>query len=131
LSPVLADVSPGNAVQDLTEFPEELTLRPGEEAAIDLPSRAGAGYTWAAEVDDEAVAEASTRFQEADEDAVGRRSFSENELLTVRGRGSGTTYVRLVQRRTWERGVEPAAAHSLKVNVIAVPDAATEQGGTT
>src|SRR5207248_7776244 len=47
----------------LTELPSEVTLRAGTAQAIDLPSLAGAGYVWAAEVEDEGVAEASTRFR--------------------------------------------------------------------
>lgn len=107
------------SVSELTEPPTELTLRSGEEKTIHLPSLAGAGYVWAADVDDEAVAEASTRFQPAEERAHGRTTFSRTELLTIKGRSAGTTRVHLVQRRTWEKGVEPTAAHTLTVNVVA------------
>jgi hypothetical protein len=75
------------------------------------------------------VAQASTQFEGADDAAVGRRTFSENELLIVRGRARGMTCVRLVQRRTWEEDVEPISAHALTVNV-AEPAEATERGGT-
>jgi len=94
-----------------------------------LPSLAGAGYVWEAAVDNEAVAAASMRFEGADDAAVGQKTFSRNELLTVRGRSRGTTCVRLVQRRTWEEDVEPIAAHALTVNVAA-PAEATGRGGT-
>jgi hypothetical protein len=63
------------------------------------------------------------------EPAVGQRTFSPNEVLTVRGREAGTTRVRLVQRRTWEKDVEPIGAHVITVNV-ADEEEATEQGGT-
>jgi predicted secreted protein len=119
LSLALVDVSLGDPVQELTDLPDELTLEAGEEETVHLPSLAGAGYVWAAEVDDEAVAEASTQFRPADEEASGRKSFSRTELLTLRGRSAGTTRVRLVQRRAWEKGVEPLAAHTLTVNVVA------------
>jgi predicted secreted protein len=118
----------GEALPELTELPDAISLQPGEETTVLLPSRAGAGYVWEAAVDDDAVVEASTRFETADAVAVGQRTFSQNELLTLRGRVAGTTHVRLVQRRTWEKGVEPIGAHSLEVNV-AQPEA-TDQGGT-
>lgn len=119
----------GDTVPELTELPDEISLRPDEETTVFLPSHAGAGYVWEAVVEDEAVVEASTQFERADNAAVGRRTFSQNELLTLRGRSAGTTRVRLVQRRTWERDVEPIGAHTLTVNV-AEPAEATEQGGT-
>jgi predicted secreted protein len=119
-----------DAVPEMSELPEELTLRAGEKETVQLPSSAGAGYVWEATVDDEAVVEASMQFERADEAAVGRKTFSRNELLTIRGRKAGTTTVRLVQRRTWERDVEPIAAHALTVNVAADAGEATERGGT-
>jgi predicted secreted protein len=119
----------GHLVPELTELPDELTLRPGDEDTIHLPSLARAGYVWEAEVEDDTVADASVAFQPADDAAVGGRTFSRSELLTLRGREAGTTRVRLVQRRTWEEGVEPIAAHTLTVNV-AEPQA-TERGGTS
>ena len=118
-----------SVVPDLTEVPDEISLQPGQETTVLLPSRAGAGYVWEAEVDDEGVVSASTKFEGADDAAVGRRAFGENELLTLRGRGVGTTRVHLVQRRTWEEGVEPIAAHTLEVTVAA-PAEATKLGGT-
>jgi predicted secreted protein len=128
LSAVLERGRLAAAVPELTELPEEVSLRPGEEATLFLPSNAGAGYVWEAEVDDEAVAEASTQFEGADDAAVGGRTFSENELLTLRGRSAGTTSVRLFQRRTWEKDVEPIGAHILTVNVADDAEA-TERGG--
>jgi predicted secreted protein len=128
--PVIQNVMLGNLVSELTELPDELTLRLGEEETIRLPSLAGAGYVWEADVDDEAVAAASKHFERADEAAVGRKTFSRNELLTLRGCSAGTTGIRLVQRRTWEKGVEPLATHTLTVNVVADGDEATERGGT-
>ena len=103
----------------LTELPSEVTLRAGTAQAIDLPSLAGAGYVWAAEVEDEGVAEASTQFRPADAARHGGQTFSRTELLTLRGKSAGTTRVHLAQRRTWEKGVEPVAAHTLTVNVVA------------
>ena len=122
-------VTLANVVPEMTEVPDEIALETGEETTILLPSRAGAGYVWEAEVEDEAVVEAAVKFEGADDAAVGARTFSENELLTLRGIAEGTTRVRLVQRRTWEEGVEPQAAHTLTVNVAA-PEEATERGGT-
>jgi predicted secreted protein len=130
LRAVLERATLGDAVPELTELPDEISLRPGEEATVLLPSHAGAGYVWEADVDDEAVAEASTQFEGADDAAVGQRTFSRNELLTLRGRSAGTTCVRLVQRRTWERDVEPIGAHALTVTVVADKEGATERGGT-
>ena len=115
-------------VPDLTGLPDEISLQQGEEQTILLPSSAQAGYVWEAEVDDEAVVEASMRFERADDAVVGARTFSENERLTLRGLAEGATTVHLVQRRTWEEGVKPISAHSVAVNVAA-PKEATERGG--
>ena len=122
-------VTLASVVPEMTEIPDEIALETGEETTILLASRAGAGYVWEAEVEDESVAEAAVKFEGVDDAAVGARTFSENELLTLRGIAEGTTRVRLVQRRTWEEGVEPQAAHTLIVNV-AGPTEATERGGT-
>lgn len=116
-------------VPDLTGLPDEISLTIGEEQTLLLPSRAAAGYVWEVETDDEAVVEASTTFEEADDAAVGARTFSENERLTFTGLGEGTTRVHLVQRRAWEEGVEPIAAHTLTVNVAGSAEA-TQRGGS-
>lgn len=117
-------------VPDLTSLPEEISLQIGEEQSLLLPSSAQAGYVWEAETDDEAVVEASTKFEGADDAAVGARTFSENERLTLSGLAEGKTSVHLVQRRTWEEGVKPLAAHTIAVNVAGSPKA-TQPGGTT
>jgi predicted secreted protein len=123
LSVAVETVTLASAVPEMTEVPDEISLEPGEETSVSLESRAGQGYTWTAEADDEAVADAAVQFEPADETGRFR------EKLIVRGRAEGTTRVRLVQRRTWEEGVEPQAAHTLTVNV-AGPAEATERGGT-
>jgi predicted secreted protein len=130
MAAVIERVMLGDLVPELTELPDELTLRPGDEQTIHLPSLARAGYVWEAEVEDGAVAEAAVAFQPADDAAVGSRTFSRSELLTLTGRKEGTTRVYLAQRRTWEEGVEPIAAHTLTVNV-AEPAEATKRGGTS
>jgi predicted secreted protein len=128
LRAVLERATLGDEVPEVTELPDELSLRTGDETSVLLPSRAGAGYVWEATVEDEAVVEALTRFEGADDAAVGERTFSPNELLALRGRRAGTTRVRLVQRRTWEKDVEPIGAHVITVNV-ADQAKATERGG--
>ena len=115
-------------VPDLTGLPDEVSLQIGEEQTLLLPSSAQAGYVWEAESDDEAVVAVSTKFEGADDAAVGARTFSENERLTLKGLAEGETSVHLVQRRTWEEGVEPIAAHTLAVNVAGAE--ATKRGGT-
>ena len=110
---------------DLTELPDQLSLRTGDETSVLLPSRARAGYVWEATVEDEAVVQASTQFEKA----VGGGTFSPHELLSIRGRRAGTTRIRLVQRRTWEEDVEPIGAHVITVNVADEAEA-TERGGS-
>jgi len=117
-------------VPDLTGLPDEISLQIGEEQSLLLPSSAQAGYVWEAETDDEAVVDASTKFEGADDAAVGARTFSENERLTLKGLAEGETSVQLVQRRTWEEGVKPIAAHTIAVNVAGAAEA-TQPGGTT
>jgi predicted secreted protein len=129
LSVAVETVTLDIVVPDLTGIPDEISLKQGEEQTLLLPSVAQAGYVWEVEVDDEAVVEASTQFEGADDAAVGARTFSENERLTLRGLAEGATTVHLVQRRTWEKGVTPISAHTLAVNV-AGPEQATERGGT-
>jgi predicted secreted protein len=117
-------------VPDLTGLPDEVSLQIGEEQTLLLPSSAQAGYVWEAESDDEAVVAVSTKFEGADDAAVGARTFSENERLTLKGLAEGETSVQLVQRRTWEEGVKPIAAHTIAVNVAGAAEA-TQPGGTT
>jgi predicted secreted protein len=117
-------------VPDLTGLPDEISLQIGEEQSLLLPSSAQAGYVWEAATDDEAVVETSTKFEGADDAAVGARTFSENERLTLKGLAEGETSVHLVQRRTWEEGVKPIAAHTIAVNVAGTAQA-TQPGGTT
>ena len=117
-------------VPDLTGLPDEVSLQIGEEQTLLLPSSAQAGYVWEAESDDEAVVAVSTKFEGADDAAVGARTFSENERLTLKGVAEGETSVQLVQRRTWEEGVKPIAAHTIAVNVAGAAEA-TQPGGTT
>ena len=123
-------VTPDIVVPDLTGLPDEISLKIGEEQTLLLPSRAQAGYVWEAETDDEAVVGVSTKFEGADDAAVGARTFSENERLTLKGLAEGETSVQLVQRRTWEEGVKPIAAHTIAVNVAGAAEA-TQPGGTT
>jgi predicted secreted protein len=127
LSVAVDTAAPESVVPDQTGLPDEITVALGDEQTLLLPSSAGAGYTWEAAVDDEGVVEASTRFEDAGAKGAARPKFGENELLTLRGRAEGRTAVRLVQRRTWEEGVAPIAAHALTVNVAAAE--ATESGG--
>jgi len=126
---VLERATLGDDLTEQTGLPDRLSLRTGEETQVLMPSRAGAGYVWEAIVDDDAVAEATMHFETADAEAVGERTFSPHELLIIRGREAGTTRVRLSQRRTWEKGVEPIGAHVITVNVADEPEA-TERGGT-
>jgi len=129
LSAAVETVTLDIVVPESPGLPEEISLAKGEERTIPLPSRAAAGYVWKAEVEDESVAAASATFEEADDAAAGTRAFSEHERLTLTGRAEGTTRVHLVQRRTWESGVEPIGAHTLTVNVAGSAEA-TELGGT-
>jgi len=129
LRAVLERVTLGENLTESTELPDRLSLRTGDETSVLLPSRAGAGYVWEATVDDEEVVKALTRFEPADDAAVGERTFSPNELLSVRGRRAGTTRVHLVQRRAWEQDVEPIGAHVITVNVADEAEA-TERGGS-
>lgn len=124
---VLERVTLRGDLPESTELPDQLSLRTGDEKTVELPSRAGSGYVWEATVEDETIVEASTQFQHADEKAVGQRTFSPNELLTIRGRSAGTTSVRLAQRRAWEKDAEPIGAHVITVNVADAE--ATERGG--
>ena len=128
MSVAVATAAPESAVPDQNDLPDEITLALGGEQTLLLPSSAGAGYVWEATVDDEAVVEVSTKFEDAGAKGAARPKFGENELLTLRGRAEGRTAVRLVQRRTWEEGVAPIAAHALTVNVAA--GEATKSGGT-
>jgi hypothetical protein len=65
LSVAGATAAPESVVPDQTSLPDEITLEPGGEQTLLLPSSAGAGYVWEASVDDEAVVEVSTRFENA------------------------------------------------------------------
>jgi predicted secreted protein len=106
----------------MTELPLRVTLSVGVAETLELPSLARGGYVWVAKVEDESVVEAATDFRAAAAGPNGSPAgFSRSELLTLRGRAAGTTRVQLVQRRGWEQGVEPLAAHMLTVDVVAPP----------
>ena len=128
MSVAVETAAPESAVPDQNTLPDEISLEPGGEQTLLLPSSASAGYVWEAEVDDETVVEVRTKFEDAAVKGAGRPTFGKNELLTLTGRAEGRTAVRLVQRRTWEEGVAPIAAHALTVNVAA-PAEATQSGG--
>jgi predicted secreted protein len=101
------------------ELPDQVTLRPGAERTFRLPSLAGAGYRWEATAEDDTIVEAEARFDDAVTTTSGHAAFSAHELLTLRGRKVGTTRVRCLQRRGWEREAPPLADQSITVNVVA------------
>jgi predicted secreted protein len=112
----------------MAELPEHVTLRPGAEAKLRLPSMAGGGYRWEAEVDDDSVAEATAGLGEAATGGDGEAAFSAYEVLTLRGRKVGKTRVRCRQRRSWEGAAAPLADHVLTIDVTAAAPT-DEQGG--
>ena len=59
-------------VPEPPELPDEISLHVGDEKSFLLPSRAAAGYVWEAKADDEAIVEASTKFEPADAAAIGQ-----------------------------------------------------------
>ena len=128
LSVAVETVTLDIVVPGLTEFPTRSRCKPARRQT--LLFRAGRrGLRWEAEVDDEAVVEASMKFEGADEAAVGARTFSENELLTLRGlrRGHDNVSISFSDERG-RKASTPKAAHTLAVNVAATE--ATERGGT-
>jgi predicted secreted protein len=101
------------------ELPDEVTLRLDDERTFRLPSLAGAGYRWEATAEDGTIVEAEARFDDAVTSTSGHAAFSAHELLTLRGRKVGTSRVRCLQRRGWERQAPPLADRSITVNVVA------------
>ena len=102
----------------MSDPPDQLTLRQGEEVSYPLPSLAGAGYRWEAAVDDAAVADATTRFDDPAETSSGAAAFSANELLFIRGLSVGQTRVRCRQRRRWESEEAAVGERLLAITVI-------------
>lgn len=101
-------------------FPDRVTLWPGEERRLRLPSLAGAGYRWEVTVEDAEIAEVAAGFEDAAIRLPGRAAFGAFELLTVRGRRVGRTRVCCRQRRSWESGSAAVAEHMLRIDVVAV-----------
>jgi hypothetical protein len=109
----------------MDDLPDHVTLQPGAEVTLRLPSLAGAGYRWEASVDDDAVVEATTRFDEPVGHGARDPAFAAFELLVLRGRAIGRTRVHCSQRRGWEAG-SPAAERLISVDVVpAAPDPLT------
>jgi predicted secreted protein len=106
----------------MTDLPDRVTLRRGEDQIVRLPSAAGAGYRWQASVDDDAIVSADVRFDQAVATAAGGAAFSPHELLVLAARTTGATRVHCVQRRGWERDVLPLTTYTLTVTVVASDD---------
>jgi predicted secreted protein len=113
----------------VNDLPITVTLRAGEERSFRLPGLASAGYTWQATVDEEAVARASTEFAPSGVPERGGATFSDDQVLRVRGVQEGATRVHLREQRSWEREAPPIAEHSLSVNVVASAPGANKQPG--
>jgi predicted secreted protein len=99
-------------------LPGEIVLRVGEEATLELPSLAGAGYVWEYELGDPELADVDKHFAAPAKGGGRAASF---ELLRLCGRRAGTTALKLWQRRSWEP--KPIAEHVVRLTVLAPPRA--------
>ena len=112
----------------MNAFPDRVTLQPGEERTLRLPSLAGAGYRWEVSVEDAGTAEAAVRFEDASARSPGEAAFSPFEVLTIRARVVGTTQVHCRQRRSWEDGSAAAAERVVVIDVVAADRKSTKKG---
>ncbi|WP_407344968.1 protease inhibitor I42 family protein [Pengzhenrongella phosphoraccumulans] len=97
------------------DLPEQLTLRPGEERRIMLPSHGGGGYRWQAGVDGDSV-EVSVDF----EDTFPREDLpapvrSVSQVLAIVAVRPGVAAVVLQEGRSWESLV--TTTHRIEVQV--------------
>ena len=96
--------------------PVEVELAVGEERVFTLPSFAGAGYDWDAEVYGDAGAVAVDLRSTADPAAFLPPGASPELLLVVRGVNTGRATVRLICRRPWDPD-HPLEERILRVTV--------------
>lgn len=76
----------------------EITVNVGEEFAIELPSRAMAGYAWEVEVDANQLASSKAEASAAAPEALGQ---SVDSRFVFRALSPGDTSIQLRQRRPW------------------------------
>ena len=101
----------------MTNRPDIVRLRVGDEHPVRLRGLGTAGYRWAPEANSSAgVAEVTSAGTELPgTDAIGA---SGTELFRIRALQPGTTYVRFAQRRPWEPPDQPPAAeHVIELEV--------------
>jgi predicted secreted protein len=111
------ETAAGARFDELAELPNQVTLRPGEETTLRLPSSAAGCYRWETAVDDGTVVDANAAFGEPVRAPSGHAAFNPYEVLTLRALKVGTTRVHCVQRRSWENDAPPRAEHTLTVAV--------------
>ncbi len=95
-----------------------LTLKPGQVLVIHLPANPTTGYTWMlAEVDDtvlQAAGEAGYTPAPGSQEQVGSGGTAAWRFVAV---GTGTTTLKLVYARPWEKPPKPVQTFTVTVTV--------------
>ena len=95
----------------------ETRLRRGQVLAIELGSNASTGYAWEIVEDGSPVLEPAPVPASAAPAVVPMPGAGGTSRWRFRAAQSGTTNLRLVYRRSWEKDVEPARTASYRVVV--------------
>lgn len=115
-----ADKTSANAPQDAVvdaRADGETRLRRGQLLAIELDSNASTGYTWEIVEDGSPVLEPAPVPASAAPTVAPMPGAGGTSRWRFRAAQSGTTNLRLVYRRSWEKDVEPARTASYRVVV--------------
>ena len=87
----------------------------GDTLHVGLPSNPSTGYTWeVAEIDEKVLGQVGEVEFEPESDLLGAPG---KQILYFKAVGMGQTPLKLIYRRPWEKGVEPAETFSIQVVV--------------
>jgi inhibitor of cysteine peptidase len=96
-----------------------VALEQGQVLLISLASNPTTGHTWEVVAVDEAILrqEAEAEYVASDTAQTPVAGAGGTETFRFRAEGSGETELRLVYRRPWEEGVEPAETFAVRASV--------------
>ena len=113
---LFACAGPSDVKIDETANGTAVSLRAGQELIVTLKSNPTTGYDWQVDDLDESVMKLTTQeFKPAsDPNRLGAPGQTEFQFQAA---GAGTTSLRLIYVRPWEKGVEPADTFQVSITV--------------
>jgi len=111
--------APGNALSPMTVTDQDngktIELAKGRTLVVELPSNPTTGYGWEVKGDPAPLKLISSDFKQPDES--GKAGAPGVQQFRLEAGAAGTSTLKLVYRRPWEKHVAPARTFSLNVNV--------------